>query len=286
MSVRNNEDRFAAPPAPEPPPLDNFEQKSTLSFAVPTEFVDLPSKGKFYPPEHPLYDVDSVEIKYMTAKEEDILTSPSLLRKGLTLDRLIENIVIDKRVKANGLLVGDKNAILLASRVTGYGADYNANVTCPVCGTLNKHQFDLEKVEIVNLTKEDMEKWDISKGEENDYFVKLPVTYATVGVYFMTGADEKKLLLLTEKKKKLKLQETALTDNLKMIIKSANGQKSIDVINNLVNNMPAKDSRHLRIAYSKIIPNVDLSQQFECAECGIKEEVNIPLTAEFFWPKQ
>ena len=99
--------------------LQKEEGSGLLSFVAPTEFVNLPSQGKFYPPEHPLHNKDVVEIKYMTAKHEDILTSQTLLRKGVAIDRLIENLIIDKSIKLDSLLLGDKNAITIAARKTG-----------------------------------------------------------------------------------------------------------------------------------------------------------------------
>ena len=112
---------------------DRTSPTDTLSFVVPTEFVDLPSAGRFYPPSHPLHNKEHVEIKYMTAKEEDILTSQSLLEKGLALDRLISNLLVNKKINVDSLLVGDKSAILIAARSSGYGADYETDVGCPSC---------------------------------------------------------------------------------------------------------------------------------------------------------
>ena len=122
MSVRNNMDRLGT--------NDQTETKaapaalSPLNFVAPTEFVELPSKGQGYSSDHPLSGKDVIEIKFMTAKEEDILTSATLLKKGIAIDRFMQNIICDKNIKIDDLLIGDKNAILIAARASGYGATY------------------------------------------------------------------------------------------------------------------------------------------------------------------
>ena len=127
---RNNEERFGprgdagseSPAAALPNPLD---------FISPTEHVELPSQGKGYPQGHPLHGKETIEIKYMTAKEEDILSSRNLLKKGLAIERLIQSVICDKNVQAKDLLVGDRNAILIAARRSAYGNIYSIKVTCP-----------------------------------------------------------------------------------------------------------------------------------------------------------
>ena len=148
MSIRNNQDRLGAmhPDSGDLPPQ---QTKSPLDYISPTELVELPSKGKYYPPNHPLYNKDTVEIRLMTAKDEDVLTSQSLLKKGVALDRFIDGIIKVKGVNSANLLVGDKNAILIAARISGYGPEYNAKVTCPSCGANNKHEFYLDNLQVL-----------------------------------------------------------------------------------------------------------------------------------------
>lgn len=152
-----------------PPSSDD----SGFNWTNPTYFVDLPSKGKFYPPSHPLHGKEHVEIKYMTAKEEDYLTSQPLLRKGIAIDRVLESVLVDKSIDLDGLLLGDKNAIMVGARITGYGEEYSVNVTCPKCKADTNYEFNLEQIE----------NWDFeSKLEElaceftpkNTVLVQLP----------------------------------------------------------------------------------------------------------------
>ena len=120
----------------------------------PTEMVDIPSQGKLYPKEHP-FSSGKVEMRYMTAKEEDIITSRTLIQKGIAFDRLLESLIVEK-VDLNTLLVGDKNALLIAARVLGYGKDYKINVTDPNTGTK-------EEIAKVDLSKLDDKPVDFKK---------------------------------------------------------------------------------------------------------------------------
>ena len=116
---------------------------SPLNFVAPTEVVDLPSKGQGYPKGHPLNGIDFLEIKFMTAKDEDTLSNQSLIRKGIALERVLQNIIVDDEVDPLSLLVCDRNAILIKARATAYGANYDAVVNCPKCATKNMMTFDL-----------------------------------------------------------------------------------------------------------------------------------------------
>ena len=127
--MSRNEGRFEAAegipnPEDEGPPAAAVSAPTQFNWSVPTEFVEIPSKGKFYPNGHPLHNLDTIEIKYMTAKEEDILSDRSLLKKGIAVDRALQNLIVNKAIKIDDLLVGDKNALLIAARKTGFGPEY------------------------------------------------------------------------------------------------------------------------------------------------------------------
>ena len=125
-----------------PPALSQGAGDGGFSFVVPTEFVELPSRGS-YPEGHPLHNQEVIEIRFMTAKEEDILSSETLLKKGLAIERMIDSIVMDKRIKAENLLTGDRNAIIIAARISGYGALYQTQINCPSCGAKSRVDFNL-----------------------------------------------------------------------------------------------------------------------------------------------
>ena len=123
-------------------------QGAGFSFVVPTDFVELPSQGRFYPEGHPLHGQDSIEIRQMTAKEEDMLTSRTLLKKGVALDRVIASLIVNKQIDPDSLLVGDRNAIIIAIRVAGYGNIYDTKVSCPSCGAKQEYSFNLNDANV------------------------------------------------------------------------------------------------------------------------------------------
>ena len=168
MSNRNNDDRIgSANQSSDPVAVTN-----PLDFVTPTEFVELPSKGEFYPESHPLHGEEVIEIKFMTAKDEDILTSQSLLKKGLAIDRFLQNIIVNKRIKIEDILIGDKNAILIAARVSGYGNSYDTIVGCPACGTKNETSFDLDNQTVLNSQHEELQY--INKTSDGTFMIKMP----------------------------------------------------------------------------------------------------------------
>lgn len=294
MSSRNNQERLGNNDA-EASNQQSIQQETnvaqSLNFAVPTEFVDLPSKGLFYPPNHPLHGVESLEIKHMTAKEEDILSSQSLIRKGVAIDRMLQSVLINKDVQVKDLLIGDKNALTVAARVTGYGADYVTNVTCPACSTEQEFDFDLTDVTITGASfdreelNEQLEGVEIT--ENNTFLVDLPKSNLQVELKMLTGADEEKLAKFQKQKEKTSNSaSTVLTDTLKSIITCVSGVKDRKQINQFVDNMPAMDSRFLRSVYQKLIPNIDMTQTFTCRECGHEQDLEVPVTTDFFWPQQ
>ena len=253
-----------------------------FSFVVPTEFVELPSGGKFYPEGHPLHGQTSLEIKQMTAKEEDMLTSRTLLKKGVALDRMVESLILDKRINADTLLVGDKNALIICARVSGYGHEYTTQVSCPSCATSQEYTFDLNDATVYG--GEDASTLDIVDNGDGTYVTTLPRTGIDVGFRLLTGMDEKRLLAQIENARKKKKPEQAVTLQLRHMIVSVSDDETPETIKYLVDNIPSMDARHLRLAYKLAAPNIDLTQHFECSECDHDQEMEVPLTADFFWP--
>jgi hypothetical protein len=279
--MRNNEKRLGLAPNTPPDAAHNAAAASTpLAFVVPTEFVELPSQGKFYPEGHPLCGEDTVEIKFMTAKDEDILTSATLIKKGIVLDRLIDNLLVDKRFKSDSLLTGDRNAIVVAARQSAYGASYETTVTCPDCDKDSVHSFDLSEVKHVCLgfDQEYLREENITYDSENCIFnVTLPRSQVTVGVRLLNGQLER---YVSQKK-----EEATITDTLKMIIVSVNGGFDQNTIYSFIDAMPAADSKYLRNTYSNLTPNIDMKQDFICVYCDYINEMEVPFTAAFFWPE-
>tara|TARA_R110000824_G_scaffold83123_1_gene208259 strand:- start:933 stop:1802 length:870 start_codon:yes stop_codon:yes gene_type:complete len=286
---RNNEDRVGAKhtAATEPPTTPAMDQNAgavaPLSFVVPTEFVELPSRGLYYPEDHPLHMQEHIEIRHMTAKDEDILTSRTLLKKGVALDRFLQNIVVDKRVKLDSILIGDKNAMLISARISGYGNMYKTQLACTACGEKQEDEFDLFDANVYHGTETD--DFDVVRTDHGTFIVTLPKTQVQVEVRLLMGRDEQQIVNSSQQLKKNKKPEKNATSQFRWTILSANGDKTKRSIEYLIDNMPASDARYLRKAYKAINPTVDLKQEFECEECGYQTQLEVPFTTEFFWPK-
>jgi hypothetical protein len=266
-----------------PPPQVMQQDNPVFSFVVPTEFVELPSQGKFYDEGHPLYNETSIEIRHMTAKEEDLLTSRTLLKKGLAIERLMKNIIVDKFIDTDTLLIGDRNAIIIAARISGYGNGYKTQITCPACNTAQDYSFDLNEATVYNGGDLDVMNIVANDDGTHTYDVKVPVLGATITFRLLTGRDEKSLVGTT-KQARNNLTERAITTQLTNIIVGVNGSTDPKVLKLLIDSMPSRDARHLRQAYRLATPNVDLTQTFGCEECDHEQEMEVPLTADFFWP--
>lgn len=270
------------------PPLNQLvgEQDNSFSFVIPTEFVDLPSEGRLYPEGHPLSGIPHIEIKQMTAKEEDILTSRSLLKKGIAIDRLIRNVIVNKSIDPGSLLIGDRNALIIACRVSGYGNLYKTKVNCPACYEVQQYEFDLNLASIkapISPIQEEGESFDVTENDDGTFEVTLPQTNLVIGLKLLTGQDERRISSLLESDRKKKTDKI-VTRQLSNIIISVNGNETSEAVNYVSNNLPSGDSKYIREAYKFISPNLDLAQHFACEACGHEQDMEVPLNAEFFWP--
>jgi hypothetical protein len=255
-----------------------------LDFAVPTEIVDLPSKGGFYPKDHPLFGKKTVEIRFMTAKDEDILTSPSLLQRGLALDRLISSVLLDKNIDPMSLLACDRNAILIAIRVTGFGQDYMTEYSCPKCDHVNEETFNVLDYKVTLPDEKELEKLGATK-DGDLYKFDVDGLGAQIAVRSLSYEEEVKISQASDRKVELGLDETITTDTLKAIIASVNGVDDPRIINHVSEQMPVSDSRRIRKIHSLISPAINLVSEVTCGKCTKTSELEVPFTTGFFWPK-
>ena len=261
------------------------EGLSDLSFVVGVDVVDLPSGGILYPEGHPLEGQSTIELKHMTAKEEDILTNAALIKNGTALDRVLNSLIINQNVPLDSLIVGDKNALLLAARKSAYGEDYSAKVTCPACATNQTYDFDLGEIEGSSMDQITMLAEGVELTQNKTILITTPKTGLTFELRPMIGVDEKEIEKKTKRYKKLKIPATVgLTDNFALITVSINGEHDRSQIERVFEQLPAYDFRHLRRVYKACMPNIDLLAAFTCSECSAEEVINVPLNATFFWP--
>ena len=223
----------------------------------------------------------------MTAKEEDVLTSKSLLQKGIALDRMIQNILVNKKIRVEDLLSGDKNAILIAARASGYGADYETTIACPSCSSTEKKTYDLEDCTTTNgLDEETTTLGDVTVTERGTFNCTLPKSGVTLELRLLTGRDEHDLIQLSERRRKKKQQDHMITDQFKQMVVSVNGHKEPSVVQAFVDTMTLMDTRHLREVYNEITPNITMESEYVCSECGYEDNITFPITTDFFWPQR
>jgi hypothetical protein len=237
-------------------------------FKLPTETVELPSKGLLYPEDSELAK-GTIEIKYMTAKEEDILTNQSYIKNGTVLDKLMKSLIISK-INYDDLLIGDKNAIMIASRILGYGAEYTFNYLG------ESHTVDLSQVENKPLKEE------LFTNHVNEFIFTLPKSGNTVTFKLLSHKDEQDITRELEGLKKINRDASPeLSTRLKYLITSVEGKRDKKDIREFVDNyLLAQDSRALREYVREIQPDVDLTFFPD----GSNDRINIPIGISFFWP--
>lgn len=246
-----------------------------LTYSPPTSLVVLPSGGKFYPEGHPLHGSETVEVKQMTTREEEILINQDLIKNGLMLDKLIKSVLVDNRIKAESLLIGDRNAIIVALRADAYGPEYQVGIDCPQCGESSE-----EVVELDQLKHKELGEVEIS--QEGTFKIVLPKTGATVEVRLLAGQDERSIAETNKKAKKYNL-ENPLIVQYQHMIKSVNGVEDPSFISSFIANMPMMDSKTLRKEYAAHSPDLEMKFNFVCGMCGYEGDMEVPISANFFW---
>ena len=237
----------------------------------PTEVVDLPSKGLLYPEGSPL-STGKIEIKYMTAREEDILTSANLIKQGVVVEKLLESLIVDKSIKVDDLLIGDKNAVLIASRILAYGKDYEVEV-------------DGRKIE-VDLTqlKDNQLDDSIVTNGANEFEFELPATKRKLTFKLLTSGDERAIDEEVKGYEKIHGIGYELTTRLKHQIISVDGDTKRASINSFVDNeFLSRDSIAFRAYVASIMPDVDMTSSYTDEE-GNEKEFTVPMTVTFLWP--
>ena len=241
----------------------------------PTEVIDLPSEGKVYSKESPLSS-GQLELKYMTTREEDILMSENLIKKGIVIDRLLDSLIITKGVKQDDLILGDKNAVLVASRILAYGPEYTVEVTNPNdVDEKIEHTFDLSQCPFKKLSK------DVDYSD-NSFEFTTPVGKNKLKFKLLTGADE--ALIEKDLKQSSKFgYSTDISTRLRYTVIEVDGDSKPETISEFTQNLLARDSVALRNYIRDMSPDIDLTSEIEIG--GEAVNVSIPLTVEFFWPQ-
>jgi len=278
---RNENQVFAAQQAEKQGYQTRDVMRDDFGMEIPVEAVPLPSEGKIYPADSASYNRETIEIRAMTAREEDILTSRALIKKGTVISELLRSCIADKDVDVDSMISGDRNAIMTAIRVTGYGADYEVEVDCPSCGEKSKQSFNLAELPIKRLEIDPVELG------ENLFEFDLPTAKKRVCFKFLTGRDEQRMSIESDRRKKAKLGgdvDNLITNRLVYSIVSVGDVTDKSKIRAFIRNMPARDSRALRKYMDDSEPGIDMKAWMDCSSCFESSEVGLPIGVSFFWP--
>lgn len=275
MTERKNSDLI---PQTEP----KIENKSIdfLKFEHMTIFVDLPSKGEVYPETSPLRE-GRVEISQMLAPHEEILSNSSYLKNGVMFDKLVDSLLVNKKISSQELISGDKTAILIAARRDAYGPNYKVNFICSNCSSVYSDEINLD---------EDIKEYNGEIDDENIireggliHVKELPRSKVSLKLKMLTGEEDKRLFDYNRELKKEGKEVTTL-DQYRLMFKEINGLSDLSTINQFINHMPAMDSKYIKNTYKKLAPDVKMIKTSICTKCENKEEKEAVFNTEFFWP--
>ncbi len=246
-------------------------------FKLPTETISLPSRGLLYPKDNPLSSGE-IEMSYMSAKHEDILTNTNYLKNGTVIDKLLQELIVTP-IDFDDLLVGDKNALLFAARILGYGKDYPIQFKNTQTGLMEDYVVDL-----TTLKEKELNESLITPGR-NEFTFTLPQSQNVITFKMLTHRDEKKINQEIAGLKKVYPNESfSVTTRLKYLILAVEGNHDQKDIRDFVDNyLTAQDARALRDYYSQIMPDVNTSITIE-KDDYVQEGVEIPIGINFFWP--
>lgn len=247
----------------------------------PSETIGLPSKGWFYKEGHPLSG-GTLDVFYMTAKHEDILTSRNLIQKGVVIKKLLEALLATPGVKYTDLLIGDKNALMVAARVLGYGKDYEVEVKCTVC---DARQSDV--IDLTQLKEREVEFSDAQKGK-NEFFFTLPISKKLISFKLLTEGDEEQITTQVESLRRNAGKSEPgheVTTRMWYSILTVDGESDRNEVRRFVERMPARDAQAFREHVRKVTPDIEFTYTFACETCGHEEVMEVPFTVGFFWPK-
>ena len=293
-SRRQREKTQNQPKQPQP----NIPQQAAVNnpfataFVVPTEIVDLPTRGMFYSEENPLSRLDSVEIKQMTAREEDILGNQDFISRGIVLDKLIESILIDKNIKVVDLADIDKIAILATARKSGFGDEYKHMMTCEECNKESVFIFSMKNlINNATETEENNEEDFFTESNQDGAFdVELAVCGYTATFRPLNSADYEYLEELEKQRSKHSLDFNHTVEFLRRMIISVHKTENLmeitsdpSTISQFLDFIPAQDSRRLKLAHGQISPTFRMHEEVECPACSAATDKEVPFSWAMFW---
>lgn len=286
-----NDKRTMVPQFPEPTGTqESIVELPPESFgdAIPKHSwpVLLPSRGMFYHTSHPLYQMEQIEVKYPTIKEQDILINKTFINKGIAVDKLIDSVVANPSITTAKMLIGDKNAIAYQTRINMHGPNYSPRFICPFCYSKVKVDIDLNQSKKIDYapSEEEMAQKGITVKNLEGYFSFIYKSKFNNEIEFVlaTGETLERMKKMTEFQKKNKLPEAHRSNELKSLITSINGVKG-PAMNPLIEKLTSLEATEFLDNYNFIEPNVGLEYDFTCPECGYEDIVPVTIDVDFFW---
>lgn len=274
----------------QPPQVPTLEQQATLKIAntegyqTPTEFVSLPSKGRYYPEGHPWRNIENVEIKFMTAREEDILVSLSYREKGETLNKFMESLIISPKVDVRTIQEGDQNALMLAARISAFGVDAEVRSICSTCQSMTIVDLNLSEFFHRDCEKLIQDKAVTYDDENNEFKCTLPKSKSEVVFELLTKEKSKRIVDSIRKKRENNLQENIVSESLREAIVSIDGNSNIPQVAKLVENMSAYDTGYLVKMLRMLKPDIETTFNYTCTSCNSREKKSLELDASFLLP--
>ena len=285
MSRNSSRIRPPSEPTPAAPKASKFAKSDPnpfgLSFVVPTNIVDIASRGEFYGEDSTMFNRKTVEIRQMTAKEEEILSNADFIKDGTMLDRLIDSILVDKGINIDDMYVSDKNGIIIEARKNSYGPEYTVRDFCGACNTEQNFTYDLTKARISERKEIDGVTFD--SATKTHEFV-LPSSEVSVRTKVLSPADEEYLVGQKERAEKLKIGSSDTLNFLRAVVVEANGVQDQTLLNKLFEVLPVLDIRMIKKVSNTAIPILDTTQEVTCGGCGHVAESEVPFSLGFFWP--
>jgi hypothetical protein len=258
--------------------FDMSNKSSDNQYLGMTHYVDLPTKGQFYHENHPLFGVDSLEIKMLTTKEEDILTNQSYIENNIAIEKLLQSIILVD-VDPKEIHDADQTAILIAARIEAYGEDYEVDLVCENCGSVYQHNIDLDSFNLKESTVE------VDHTPGGTLLVELPKSKKVVEFKHLMPKEIGAIQKTVEKMTKLNINTTFNSEFYKRIVLSVDGEQDKEAIAAFLQNLRILDSRKLLAAYTDTIPALDTSYKSTCTNCNHVNEGGLPIQASFFFPK-
>lgn len=255
------------------------DKTSSKDFNGATFLLKLPTKGLYYPEGHPFHDKETIEIKMMTTKEEEILTNVSYNENEVVMDKLLESVVVADNFSPKDIFETDQLAIIIGSRIDAYGEEYPAIINCESCEKDYQVTIDLDKM------LENVDDSEVELTAKNTLIVELPKSKKVVEYKVLLPSEAASIDRTVEKMQKMNIKASVTTEFYKRIIVSVDGDTSRDEINKFISELRIMDSRFLAAKYSKSLPMLNTTFSSTCSHCSHEQEGGMPIQANFFFPE-